>query len=387
MPDPYADIAAILGGSNRFLAQDPFYQAAAQYSQVPIYSPEDKWYESLAAGLLKGAGVGALKSIGESRAGQAQADWMTGLQEAQQSPDGLSALRGNPDYSQLIAAMDSARFTEQAKQRAKQEQYAQDLMNKLRFEQKPITVQQGRENVTFMRSADPENLGQLMEVARGPKDRQQININTGEALSPIKLAEFEDKKRNELIQSSEGKALLDIEPLYESMLGVKDIDTRAADILLVSSFARINDPGSTVREGEIRVSEDAAPWFRALAGKINSALTGSGRLDFQTREEMLQASKVKVDQFRAAYDRRANRLKDIVKSQIPLYQTPEGQQRLENVFPRKLDSAMSGAGASESGAEIAPMAPQTFEPGSPITASHPETGQKLILQNGQWVPQ
>jgi hypothetical protein len=72
-------------------------------------------------------------------------------------------------------------------------------------------------------------------------------------------------------------------------------DTRAGDISVVYALGKIFDPNSVVREGEIALSQNAQPWLQKIAREANSQIKRAGRLDAQTRSEIVAAMRGQID--------------------------------------------------------------------------------------------
>ena len=74
---------------------------------------------------------------------------------------------------------------------------------------------------------------------------------------------------------------------YNEMLRAAKYDTKYADLHLIYTMAKIFDPGSAVREGELALGQGAAPWASYLHGWWNY-IKGGGRIDAKAREQILQ---------------------------------------------------------------------------------------------------
>lgn len=100
-------------------------------------------------------------------------------------------------------------------------------------------------------------------------------------------------------------------PLYERAKTAPN--TRAGDISVVYALGKMFDPGSVVREGEITLSQNAAPWVRAIVSKANSQLTGEGAIDKETRADIMQALQGQVSALAAPYDQERQRYEGYAK--------------------------------------------------------------------------
>jgi len=71
-------------------------------------------------------------------------------------------------------------------------------------------------------------------------------------------------------------------------------NTRAGDLSIVYALGKIFDPGSVVREGELQLAQDAAPWLKKIVGQAQSQIKGTGGLLPEVRAELLDAMKGQV---------------------------------------------------------------------------------------------
>jgi hypothetical protein len=95
---------------------------------------------------------------------------------------------------------------------------------------------------------------------------------------------------------------------YESTLPLlvsarKAPDTPQGDLQVIYTVGKILDPGSVVREGELQLTQNAAPFVQQIAGKIRAELQSKGRLTQATREGLLDMLNQRVMGYRQAYDR------------------------------------------------------------------------------------
>lgn len=112
---------------------------------------------------------------------------------------------------------------------------------------------------------------------------------------------FEDDTKNALTKLPAFKMWSDTKPLFSSMKALAGKKTRAADLLIIGNFARINDPGSTVREGEIKLSQSASPWLVSMVQKAKSEIGEGGFLTDATRKALIDASAVKIRDFENSF--------------------------------------------------------------------------------------
>lgn len=90
-------------------------------------------------------------------------------------------------------------------------------------------------------------------------------------------------------------------PIYQTMVDANKRNTKAADLNMVYGLAKIFDPNSVVREGEMVLVKDTSSLPDWLLGSIQS-LNGGARLQPQTREAMLQEAQSRIQAYKASVD-------------------------------------------------------------------------------------
>lgn len=78
----------------------------------------------------------------------------------------------------------------------------------------------------------------------------------------------------------------DIKRNYETITKFYDNRGAVSDQALATAFAKIIDPGSVAREGEVKVIADSGALTKALKASILNALTGTGKLQDNVRNEI-----------------------------------------------------------------------------------------------------
>lgn len=96
-----------------------------------------------------------------------------------------------------------------------------------------------------------------------------------------------NKLRDEFQGSVVVKNYRDITPIMESMKDAATRPSRAADLNMVYALAKIMDPGSVVREGEMIMVNNTQGIGDRLAGMINS-LNGGATLTPEARARILE---------------------------------------------------------------------------------------------------
>lgn len=103
-------------------------------------------------------------------------------------------------------------------------------------------------------------------------------------------------------------------PIFNSMIKSFGKTDRASDLDFVYGMAKIFDPDSVVREGEMVIVNKAQSLPSSVVGAINRLNGGQG-LQEQTRRELLQVSKTRMEQYHAQAKAASDRYHGIVTRQ------------------------------------------------------------------------
>jgi len=163
----------------------------------------------------------------------------------------------------------------------------------------------------------------------------------------------------------------------------------AAQLSLIFNFMKVNDPGSVVREGEfdtaakakaflekvdngqIKVNADAAPglaWLRQVA--FGQKMTDTQVRDFMaTSNNLFSAQQQNADMIIRDILDRANSEGLSPERVIGKERYAEWQKRQDKEKPQQ-QAQPQQTGAAET---------------AQVTATNPQTGQKIIFVNGQWL--
>lgn len=191
----------------------------------------------------------------------------------------------------------------------------------------------------------------------------KMRVVTGATPIPKKEGEGDDTfKRADTLRdeyNTQAKDFRSVEDSYSTIQSLAKQPSAAGDIGLLTSYMRMVDPGSTVREGEFATAENAAGVPTRVRARYNALVSGE-RLTVEQRKDF-------VGQAKNMYDARKG-------------QHGKLRSRYESLATRAGIDPLDVIGAEERD----PEAPVSAAPNAP-TATGPN-GQKLILQNGKWVP-
>lgn len=147
----------------------------------------------------------------------------------------------------------------------------------------------------------------------------------------------------------------------------------AGDIALIFNFMKVNDPGSTVREGEFATAQNAAGVPARVRAQFNKLLSGE-RLTPGQRTDFVKTSRGLFESAQASQDKRVSEFTRI--------------SNLAGVDPQQviIDLGLAQQEATQEVAQEAiPTGQSVFQENQ--TATNPQTGQKLIFRGGRWQPQ
>ena len=281
-------LAQILsGGKNMYdptsyINRNPYYKAGGNLSELAMGNAFPNSWQGAIARVLTGLGGGALSGYGQS-AGQQQ--WQEALPQ--------------------MIRMEEAKFKrEDARKLALVEQEAKvrqkyDLPQGMTLDAQGKAVSVPGVAETQLAQKQTEFRGMTpLEVER-TKLQEQAKKAQENGIDLKFIREEEDKARERIEKSQAGKDFADVEKAYGTINALAKRDDRASHITLIASFARLNDPASTVREGEVKLSQAASPWLEGMIKKLESEVAGTGFLSQDTRNQILEVSKIKRDQFAA----------------------------------------------------------------------------------------
>lgn len=141
------------------------------------------------------------------------------------------------------------------------------------------------------------------ERARMQFDQSQKQYDTDAkraADGPQKSFDNANKLRDEFNGSPQVKMYREVTPIIESMKEAQTRPSRAADLNLVYALAKIMDPGSVVREGEMVMVNNTQGIGDRLAGLINS-LNGGAALTPETRQKVIDEAQSRFKGLEQSY--------------------------------------------------------------------------------------
>jgi hypothetical protein len=216
--------------------------------------------------------------------------------------------------------------------------------------------------------------GQPIEVPEGadPKAfRTKMTDAAAEKANGPK-AETISELRKETQQLPSYKNYAQAIPAYNSVVDAAKRDTKAADLNLVYGLAKIMDPGSVVREGELQMANDTQGVAERLIGMVKS-INGGARLGPKARAALLAEATSRMNAFRQSHDEDVTHYGEIadamrIKRDLVLPRLP----KMSTIDPK--DIAGDPANDGETPAS-APKGPVTD--GRPVPVKTPDEARRL----------
>lgn len=160
-------------------------------------------------------------------------------------------------------------------------------------------------------NAEASERGKLK--AFDPVDGEVSSI-TASLLNPRnqEARKIAEKARGEVSTSPLSKAFSDLKPNFDTMIKTYEFNDKPSTLAFVSSFARLLDPGSVVREGEIKNAENTQSFLTQLGYNLTSLVNGTQSLSPETKQQMARAAAAKFNQFGADYTSNIERQRELV---------------------------------------------------------------------------
>ena len=137
--------------------------------------------------------------------------------------------------------------------------------------------------------------------AAGELGKLKAYGGTGAAsiLNPInkEIRGAEKESRDALRNSPMIQNFQDIKTNFHTLKDVYAFNDRPATLAFVSSFARILDPQSVVRSGELKNAENTQSFMDSIGYKLSSLMSGEQSLSPETKQMMVRAAGAKYNRF------------------------------------------------------------------------------------------
>lgn len=162
---------------------------------------------------------------------------------------------------------------------------------------------------------DPDNrvvgaFNKKTQTMLSPEEAANRGINYATGAPPSKLAESENQLLGNYMSSPEVKTYASADPIYRSIVKSATTDTGASDLDMVYGIAKILDPTSVVREGEIQMAGSTGGTVALFQGLINQ-INGGAKLPPETRARLLEMAQNRMGELRGAHDQVVSQLDQI----------------------------------------------------------------------------
>lgn len=180
---------------------------------------------------------------------------------------------------------------------------------------------------------DPDNrvvgaFNKKTQTMLSPEEAAKRGINYATGAPPSKQADSENQLLGNYMASPEVKTYASADPIYRSIVKSATTDTGASDLDMVYGIAKILDPTSVVREGEIQMAGSTGGTVAMFQGLINQ-INGGAKLAPETRARLLDMAQNRMGELRGAHDN--------VVSQLDQIAGRRGLNR-DNIVTRRYDA-------------------------------------------------
>lgn len=228
--------------------------------------------EGLAASLITGLLSGGLSSVGDEYQGTLTDRYKTAL---------TTAMGGGTPSAQGLSPSLFKGLDQQVKIFKLQKQVAQE------------------EKVQELISDVLKARGTSQATEEGKLAAYGIGEGAAGVLNPVskETRDMERQSRDALRTTPMVQNFQDIKTNFDTLLSTYEFNDKPATLAFVSSFARILDPGSVVREGEIKNVENTQSFLSSLGYSIQSLVNGSQSIGPEAKQQMVRAAASKYNRF------------------------------------------------------------------------------------------
>jgi hypothetical protein len=176
--------------------------------------------------------------------------------------------------------------------------------------------------VDFLNPPKFEDTGQRDQYDRPIKgfvnaNDQTISIPGGTGMQPNTNTPIANvtELRKEVQGLPSYKNVTTAAPVYNSMVEAVGRDNRASDVNMIYGMAKLMDPGSVVREGEMTIAQAVATLPQQLQATVMSQLSGSGRLSPEVRTAIMGEAHSRMNAYHQMFKTDAKMYRGILERQ------------------------------------------------------------------------
>ena len=171
---------------------------------------------------------------------------------------------------------------------------------------KTLTLEE-RESLVLQKDSE---LGLGGELLASPSAKRFIDKGVRGSAKTSEASNLEDKLRNDFDKSS--KQFSVARDAFSKLEAAAVDPSPAGDLALIFSFMKVNDPGSTVREGEFATAQNSGSVTDRVKSLYNRVLEGT-RLTETQRKDFVKRSRLLFKTQEKTQDRNIKRFKGIAK--------------------------------------------------------------------------
>ncbi len=240
------------------------------------------------------------------------------------------------DYTPLVQQLDQSMiFSPYGQEYLKENNKAAIEFRKMQIEEEKLRQGQAKSEAQ-LRELEARRLKSIMgakklgaEIYGLERDLAKAAAGDQTITDPVKRFEFEDKLRNEYVTRT--KDYTEMTRQMQNITASAADTTGASDIALVTSFMKMLDPGSVVRETEFATARDTAGLYDQLGNRLQKLQQGSF-LSPEQRKAYVELSKKYMD----ASNKHESNVRDHLGRSADTY----GLNK-ENIFPGQSSSSPS----------------------------------------------
>jgi len=246
----------------------------------------------------------------------------------------FSQLRSQIQSQQSVAQIRQAIAADPNLTPAEKQAYATNPEAYLKLMEKGVERRMGPDDLDIKYDPDNRIVGAFNRktqtmLTEDEAAKRGIKYATGPV--PSKQADSENQLLGNYMASPEVKTYAAADPIYRSIVKSASTDTGASDLDMVYGIAKILDPTSVVREGEIQMANSTGGTVAMFQGLLNQ-LNGGAKLNAETRAKLLDMAQNRMGELRGAHDQVTGQLTDIA--------TRRGLNK-DNIVTRRYDALPS----------------------------------------------
>ncbi len=292
-----ADVASLLASQliNReqeLFQQDPFGAASGALGQLrfPLAGKHVNPKEAALAQGMAAALSGLLGGFADARVKPQIAAEQQRVNQALRTPEGLQALRADPQYGMTANVAFLQRQLEE-QERDKR------LERELEFRKRLAPIER-EAKIADIEATTPA-------LVKREKRLEQIRARGRGALSLKDVIDLEQKDANTFKNDKDVRRFVETQDYFNAMLQSYNDESGASDIAFVNGVMRIFDPQSVVRREEQRLVIETQGKVPAAVQEAKRIFESRGRLTQESKNSLLRLASRLYDQRQGTFEKTA----------------------------------------------------------------------------------